>query len=63
MRVPGAKTVLPAGATAKLDFRLVPDMDPKTQLARLREHLRSGGFGDIRVRMSISGPAGLGTYG
>ena len=48
---PGAKTVLPAGATAKLDFRLVPDMDPKTQLARLREHLRSGGFGDIRVRV------------
>lgn len=45
----GAKTVLPARAAAKLDFRLVPGMDPKTQLARLRAHLRARGFGDVEV--------------
>lgn len=47
---PGAKTVLPAEATAKLDFRLVPDMDPKKQLALLKRHLKEKGFGDIEVR-------------
>ena len=26
----GMKTVLPAGAMAKMDFRLVPEQDPKT---------------------------------
>lgn len=45
----GAKTVLPACATAKLDFRLVPGMRPARQLARLRAHLRAGGFGDVEV--------------
>lgn len=47
----GAKTVLPSKATAKLDFRLVPRMDPKRQEARLRRHLRERGFGDIGVRV------------
>ena len=45
----GTKTILPAGAIAKLDFRLVPNMDPKKQEERLRSHLRDGGFGDIEV--------------
>lgn len=45
----GAKTVLPAQAAAKLDFRLVPGMDPKVQLRRLRAHLRARGFGDVEV--------------
>ena len=48
---PGAKTVLPAKALVKIDFRLVPKMDPKKQLARLKQHLRSKGFRDIEVRM------------
>ena len=48
---PGAKTVLPAKALVKIDFRLVPKMDPKKQLARLKQHLRSKGFQDIEVRM------------
>lgn len=47
----GAKTVLPGTATAKIDFRLVPDMDPNKQAARLRRHLKTQGFGDIKVRM------------
>lgn len=47
----GAKTVLPAVATAKLDFRLVPDMVPTRQFARIQAHLASRGFGDIDVAM------------
>lgn len=46
----GAKTVLPSKAIAKIDFRLVPDMDPKKQLDRLKKHLVSKGFGDIKIR-------------
>lgn len=48
---PGAKTVLPAKALVKIDFRLVPKMDPKKQLARLKQHLRSNGFGNVQVKM------------
>jgi acetylornithine deacetylase/succinyl-diaminopimelate desuccinylase-like protein len=46
---PGTKTVLPAAAAAKIDFRLVPDQDPATILAALRAHLDAAGFGDIEV--------------
>jgi len=48
---PGAKTVLPAQALVKIDFRLVPKMDPLKQLTRLKQHLRSKGFEDIKIRM------------
>ena len=48
---PGAKTVLPAQALVKIDFRLVPKMDPLKQLARLKQHLKSNGFGNIKVNM------------
>ncbi len=47
---PGPKTVLPAQALAKMDFRLVPDQDPEDILAKLRQHLEREGFGDIEVR-------------
>ena len=46
----GAKTVLPAQAMVKIDFRLVPDMVPEKQLERLRRHLKVHGFGDIEVK-------------
>jgi acetylornithine deacetylase/succinyl-diaminopimelate desuccinylase-like protein len=46
----GAKTVLPAQAMVKIDFRLVPDMVPEKQLERLKRHLKAKGFGDIEVR-------------
>jgi acetylornithine deacetylase/succinyl-diaminopimelate desuccinylase-like protein len=46
----GAKTVLPSTAMAKIDFRLVPDMDPKRQLERLTNHLKKYGFGDIEIK-------------
>ncbi|MEO8286832.1 MAG: M20/M25/M40 family metallo-hydrolase [Chloroflexota bacterium] len=48
---PGMKTVLPHRATAKLDFRLVPDQDPHVIFEHLTEHLRQQGYGDIEVRM------------
>ena len=45
----GTKTVNPAVAKAKIDFRLVPNMKQERQLAKLREHLTSKGFGDIEL--------------
>jgi acetylornithine deacetylase/succinyl-diaminopimelate desuccinylase-like protein len=46
---PGSKTVLPARASAKIDFRLVPDQDPADIVAKLRAHLDAQGFDDIKV--------------
>jgi acetylornithine deacetylase/succinyl-diaminopimelate desuccinylase-like protein len=45
----GSKTVLPARAMAKIDFRLVPDQDPQDILAKLRAHLTAEGYSDIRI--------------
>lgn len=47
----GAKTVLPGEATVKIDFRLVPKMDPKKQIIRLKKHLTKFGFHDIKVKV------------
>lgn len=46
---PGGKTVLPAEALAKLDFRLVPDQDPYVVLRNLRAHLDAEGFSDVEI--------------
>jgi acetylornithine deacetylase/succinyl-diaminopimelate desuccinylase-like protein len=46
---PGSKTVLPAEATAKLDFRLIPDQDPGDILARLRKHFDAHGFEKVEI--------------
>jgi len=46
---PGSKTVLPAVARAKVDFRLVPDQTPEEVLANLRAHLDAGGFADVEI--------------
>jgi acetylornithine deacetylase/succinyl-diaminopimelate desuccinylase-like protein len=48
---PGAKTVLPSKALVKIDFRLVPKMDPLRQLSRLKRHLKDKGFDDVQVQM------------
>ena len=47
----GAKTVLPGGALAKIDFRLVPKMDPKKQVMKLKKHLKSKGFSDVKIKV------------
>ena len=49
---PGSKTVLPAEATAKLDFRLIPNMDPADIAAKLRRHLDSNGFEKVEIAWS-----------
>jgi acetylornithine deacetylase/succinyl-diaminopimelate desuccinylase-like protein len=46
---PGSKTVLPAEATAKLDFRLIPNQEPEHILDRLRTHLDSHGFEKVEI--------------
>jgi acetylornithine deacetylase/succinyl-diaminopimelate desuccinylase-like protein len=46
---PGLKTVIPARASAKLDFRLVPDQDPDEIFALLQAHLAGQGFDDVSV--------------
>lgn len=46
---PGSKTVLPARASAKVDFRLVPDQHPDEVLAALRQHLDAQGFSDVEI--------------
>lgn len=46
---PGSKTVLPARASAKVDFRLVPDQLPDQVLQQLRRHLDAEGFSDIQI--------------
>jgi acetylornithine deacetylase/succinyl-diaminopimelate desuccinylase-like protein len=45
----GMKTVIPAIATAKVDFRLVPDQDPKVIFDALRAYLDDQGFSDIKL--------------
>lgn len=47
----GAKTVLPASASVKIDFRLVPKMDPKKQILRLKAHLKKHGYSDIDIKI------------
>ncbi len=46
---PGSKTVLPAHASAKVDFRLIPDQDPADILKKLRAHLDAQGFTDVQI--------------
>ena len=45
----GIKTVDAATASAKIDFRLVPDQDPEDIFRKLRAHLDAHGFADIEV--------------
>ena len=47
----GAKTVLPSTAKVKIDFRLVPNMDPKKQIKLLKLHLKRAGFDDVSIKV------------
>ena len=53
---PGSKTVLPAVATAKIDFRLVPDLTPEKVVRLLRGHLDRRGFADVEIAPSHGEP-------
>ena len=46
---PGSKTVQPAKASAKVDFRLVPNQRPNDILKKLRAHLDAQGFSDVQI--------------
>lgn len=53
----GAKTVLPAYAMARLDFRLVPDLTPQLVVKLLRDHLDLREFHDVEVVELASSPS------
>ena len=48
---PGTKTVMPAEAMAKVDFRLVIDQDPYEIRDLLRKHLDAEGFSDVEIEL------------
>lgn len=45
----GMKTIVPAEAVAKLDFRCPPNLEPADQLKKLEAHLEKHGFDDVEV--------------
>lgn len=53
----GTKTILPHKATAKVDSRLPPDIDPDEAMAKIRAHLDNNGFEDIEIRQLGGYPA------
>lgn len=54
---PGSKTVLPAKASAKVDFRLVTGQTPQKVLQLLRKHLDEQGFSDVQLTFLGGEPA------
>lgn len=54
----GTKTVLPAEARAKVDFRLVPEQQPAQVIEQLRAHLDAEGFTDVEVVPLAGEPPG-----
>ena len=54
---PGSKTVQPAFASAKVDFRLVPGQKPEEIVAKLRLHLDNEGFSDVQITVLGGEPA------
>lgn len=55
----GSKTVIPAEAHAKMDFRLVPNQDPQDILRKLQKHLARHGFGDLKLEVLGAEPPGM----
>ncbi len=53
----GSKTVQPAFASAKVDFRLVPNQMPQDILKKLRAHLDAEGFEDVKIEFLGGEPA------
>jgi acetylornithine deacetylase/succinyl-diaminopimelate desuccinylase-like protein len=55
---PGGKTIIPNLARAVLDVRLVPDLEPESAAAAIREHLDRVGYPHVEVRQLDSYPWG-----
>lgn len=53
----GTKTILPHVATAKIDSRLPPGLEPAQALELIRQHLDAGGFEDVVIRPMSGYPA------
>ena len=51
---PGTKTILPRKATAKIDIRFGPNMEPEEVVAKFRHYLYDQGYDDIEVRVRDS---------
>jgi acetylornithine deacetylase/succinyl-diaminopimelate desuccinylase-like protein len=54
---PGSKTVQPAFASAKVDFRLVLGQMPDDIVKKLRAHLDAEGFSDVKINFLGGEPA------
>lgn len=52
----GVKTILPALATAKLEIRLVPGMDPDKTFQQVVAHLHKHGFDDVVAELTLGEP-------
>ena len=46
---PGTKTILPRKATAKIDIRFGPDLEPDQVVAGFKKHFADRGYDDIEV--------------
>ncbi len=53
---PGGKTIIPHRAKAKLDVRLVPNMEPNDIAAKLKTHLTKHGYTEIELRTTEGYP-------
>jgi acetylornithine deacetylase/succinyl-diaminopimelate desuccinylase-like protein len=51
---PGTKTVLPRKATAKIDVRFGPNMEPEEVVEKFKKYFADQGFEDIEIRVRDS---------
>ena len=47
---PGHKTIVPSEARVRIDFRLLPNMNPQKCIKKLKNHLIEHGFGHLEVK-------------
>lgn len=50
--VPGTMTLVPHEARAKVDIRMVPDMNPDDVVALVRSHLDANGYSDVEMEVN-----------